>query len=363
MAINSHWFEFTATALFSKDKKHEKTWRIDAIPWSEKNPEAFAGLHNEGKRVLVIFDEGSAVHDLIWETAEGAMTDDNTEIIWATFGNPTRNSGRFRECFRKFKHRWNHRQIDSRTVEGTNKNQLQKWVDDWGENSDFVKVRVRGMFPSSSFKQFISSDLIDPGFGKELSEKSDNFAPVIISVDPAWSGDDELVIAMRQGLKFKILKTMPKNDDDAFVANLVAGFEDEYNADAVFIDLGYGTGIYSVGKVLKRQWMLVNFASKSGNEGCLNKRAEMWFNMREWFKEGGTIPEDQQLYDEITSPETVPRLDGKIHLESKEDMKKRGLPSPNKADSLALTFAYPVTKKKKSNKRQNLSSNPGGWMG
>ncbi len=61
------------------------------------------------------------------------------------FGNPTRNTGRFRECFRKYKHRWKTAQIDSRTVEGTNKQQLQKWVDDYGEDSDFVKT-VRGIF-------------------------------------------------------------------------------------------------------------------------------------------------------------------------------------------------------------------------
>lgn len=123
---------------------HDKRWRADAIPWSEHNTEAFAGLHNERKRIIVVFDEASNIADLVWEVAEGALTDEDTEIIWVAFGNPTRNTGRFRECFRKYKHRWKCAQIDSRTVEGTNKQQLQKWVDDYGEDSDFVKVRVRG---------------------------------------------------------------------------------------------------------------------------------------------------------------------------------------------------------------------------
>jgi hypothetical protein len=124
LSINRHWFRFTTTALYSTDPQHEKTWRVDLIAWSEHNTEAFAGLHNEGKRIVLLFDEASAIADQVWEVAEGALTDANTEIIWAAFGNPTRNTGRFRECFRKFRHRWNTRHVDSRTVDGTNKQQL-----------------------------------------------------------------------------------------------------------------------------------------------------------------------------------------------------------------------------------------------
>jgi hypothetical protein len=101
--------------------------RLHAVELST-TPKAFAGLHNKGKRIVLIFDEASAIADKVWEVAEGALTDEDTEIIWIAFGNPTRNTGRFRECFRRFKHRWICRQIDSRTVEGTNKAQIAKWV-------------------------------------------------------------------------------------------------------------------------------------------------------------------------------------------------------------------------------------------
>ena len=99
MFIAKDFFSLTATALFAKDSAHERTWRIDMVPWSERNTEAFAGLHNKERRILVVFDEASAIPDVIWETTEGALTDANTEIIWCVFGNPTRNTGRFRECF------------------------------------------------------------------------------------------------------------------------------------------------------------------------------------------------------------------------------------------------------------------------
>jgi len=356
LSINKHWFQFTATAIFSTDKDHEKTWRIDMVPWSERNTEAFAGLHNEGKRVILIFDEASAIPDIIWEVAEGALTDENTEIIWAAFGNPTRNTGRFKECFGRFRHRWACSQIDSRTVEGTNKAQINQWEEDYGVDSDFFKVRVRGMFPNASLKQFISIEDVDAAYGKHLREEQYSFAPKIISVDPAWEGDDEIVIGLRQGLYFKILRTFPKNDNDIQVANIVANYEDQEKADAVFIDMGYGTGIVSAGKTIGRNWQLVSFAEKSGDLGCLNKRAEMWKLTRDWLKEGGAIPADPILHADLVGPETISRLDGKLLLESKKDMKRRGLASPNRADALCLTFAHPVSSKYKKHKLEFASN-------
>lgn len=342
LALDSELFDCTATALHSVDPGHEKTWRIDAVPWSDNNTEAFAGLHNAGKRILVIFDEASAISDKVWEVTEGALTDEGTEIVWSVFGNPTVSTGRFRECFRKNRHRWKAWQIDSRTVEGTNKIQLQKWVDDHGEDSDFVKIRVRGIFPVLSAKQFISEADVDAAFGKHLLSTQYDFAPVILTCDPAWEGDDELVIAKRQGLAFSILKVIAKNDNDVWIANLLARLEDEHNADAVFVDGGYGTGIVSAGRSINRSWQLVWFSGAPIDQGCVNKRAEMWKLMRDWLKDGGAIPEDQTLRDDLLSPETVARPDGKLLLEPKEAMKKRGLKSPNRADALALSFAAPV---------------------
>jgi hypothetical protein len=347
MSLTSHWFDVQSTSISSIDKGHEKTWRADFTPWSDQNTEAFAGLHNKGKRIVLIFDEASAISDKVWEVAEGAMTDEDTEILWIAFGNPTRNTGRFRECFRRFRHRWKHRQVDSRTVDGTNKEQIAKWAEDYGEDSDFFKVRVRGLFPSMSARQFIGEEDVNAAYGREVKPDQYSFAPKIISVDPAWEGDDELVIAMRQGLYFKILRVIAKNDNDLAIATLIAQYEDEEQADAVFIDGGYGTGIYSAGQGLGRDWNLVWFAEKSSDQGCLNKRAEMWKLTRDWLKAGGCLPNDPQLRDELQAPETVPRMDGKIQLESKKDMKARGLPSPNRADSLVITFAYPVQKKQR----------------
>jgi len=350
-------FVLTATAIHSVLPDHERTWRIDIIPWSESNPEAFAGLHNQGKRIVIIYDEASAIADKIWEVTEGAMTDEGTQIIWAGFGNPTRNTGRFRECFRKFRHRWATLHVDGRTAKMTNKDKIDQWIADYGINSDFVKVRVLGQFPESSDRQFIPSNLAEDGRTRNLNASQYNFAPIILGVDPAWTGGDETVIYMRQGLRAKKLFSCPKNDNDVYIANVVARFEEELKADAVFIDLGYGTGIYSVGKTLKRNWQLVAFGSASPDPGYANLRSYMWGQGKQWLSEGGAYGDEQQLYDDMIGPETLPRLDGKIALESKQDMKDRSIPSPNYADALFLTFAMPVGKRAADNCNKDKQGN------
>lgn len=347
--IAKHWFVMTATSIYSADKNHEKTWRMDCIPWSENKTESFAGLHNKGRRIIVIFDEASAIPNIIWEVTEGALTDEGTQIIWAVFGNPTRNTGRFKECFNKLRHRWINKRVDSRSVSLTNKQQIQQWIEDYGEDSDFVKIRVSGNFPNAGDRQFIAEDVVKRARGKFLRQEQYNFAPIIIGVDPQWSGADEGVVYLRQGLMSKKLFTYRSIKDDFIIAGHIARLEDEYRADAVFIDLGYGTGIYSAGKQLGRNWRLVGFGEKPNDIGMLNKRAEMWNQMKLWLQDGGAIEDDDIICDELLGPEAYVVATGgnagKVFLESKEDMKKRGIASPNRADALALTFSYPVLSK------------------
>ena len=346
--IAKDWFNYTATSIYSKDPNHEKTWRADLLPWSVEKPEAFAGLHNKDKRVVVLYDEASAIPDVIWEVTEGALTDEDTEIMWFAFGNPTRNTGRFYDCFNTHRNIWNHRQIDSREVKITNKKQIDKWLLVYDEDSDFFRVRVRGVFPRSSDHQFIPSDIVENARGKHLRIEEYNFAAVIIGVDRAWSGD-ETKIYLRQGLMSKKLATFNKNEDDFLVAGHLARYEDEYKADAVFIDFGYGTGLFSAGKQMGREWILVNFGSSPIDNKYVNKRIEMWGLMKEWLGSGGSIPDEQDLVNDLISPEAYEKQTGasagKLILESKDDMRRRGIDSPDDADALGLTFAFPVMNK------------------
>lgn len=345
LSITRHWWVWTATSYYSADADHAANWRADAVTWSEHNTEAFAGAHNAGKRLVILFDEASAIADKVWEVTEGALTDANTEILWFVFGNPTQASGRFRECARRYAHRWQMTYVDARDVPGTNRKLHDKWIADHGIDSDFVKIRVLGRFPSVGVRGLFSEALVSNAFGKGLRPESYEFAPVILTCDPAWTGSNLLVIAKRQGLWFQILAELPRNDNDAVPAELLARFEDEHRADAVLIDLGYGTGIASFGRVWGRTWELVGFGEKASKPGFKNKRAEMYSDTKDWLLAGGVIPAHEGLREQLLAIETVPTPNGDVQIESKEDLKERLGVSPDHLDALVLSFGRPVQKK------------------
>jgi hypothetical protein len=347
-------FTLTATTLSSVDPSHERTWRIDAVAWSEKNVEAFAGLHNQGKRVVLIMDEASAIPDVIWETSEGALTDINTEIIWAAYGNPTRNTGRFRECFGRFRNRWITRQVDSRTAKLTNKAQIIQWIADYGEDSDFVRVRVRGVFPRAGTMQFISSELVEAAAAPDRDVVATVFDPLILGVDVARFGEDSSVLRFRRGRDARTIPPIKlRGVDTMTLAAEIARAYEAHRPDAIFVDEGgVGGGVVDRCRMLRLPVVGIQFGGKadnsqesaSGSVVYLNKRAEMWGLMRDWLT-GAMIDDDPDLKADLTGVEYGYRmLEGRdaIQLERKEDMRRRGLASPDNADALCLCFAYPV---------------------
>ena len=345
------WFHITATSMYAKDITREKTWRADAIPWNANNPEAFAGLHNQGRRILVVFDEASQIHDAIWNTTDGIMSDEDTQVIWAAFGNPTRGSGRFREAFGSLKHRWRQRQIDSRTVSVSDKEQLNQWVEDYGEDSDYVRVNVRGMFPRVGDMQFISNEVAASARKREVMVPL--VEPLIMGVDVARFGDDETVICFRKGRDARSVPWIRLRGQDTMqVAAKAAESFKMYKVDAVFVDGGgVGGGVVDRLRQLGVPVREVQFGGKPDRMALdvdaaryANKRAEMWGLMKEWLP-GGGIPDWQDLEQQLAGVLYGYRKDLEIQLEKKEDMKKRGESSPDLADALALTFAYTVLPK------------------
>lgn len=338
-AINKHWFKQTGTHFYQVD--FPDTWFVAATPWVKEKPEAFAGLH--AKHVLVIYDEASAIPDVIWETTEGAMT--TPGAMWFAFGNPTRNTGKFRECWGRNRHRWKTRKVDSRTAKMANPKQIQQWLDDYGEDSDFFRIRVKGDFPSASTYQLIPMDVVEAAAARVMAHDVIAGMPKIWGLDIARYGDDLTVLVERQGRAARILH-IARHRDLMSIANWVAHQWRQDGPAAVFIDDG-GVGGGVTDRLLELGFspIPVNFASRARDpDNYANIRAQMWFEMAEWLKTA-SIPDDQRLRDDLIGPEYGYTAGGdKRQLESKEDMKERGLASPDYADALALTFAMPVNR-------------------
>lgn len=363
LLICKHWFTLTATSLFSADPKYRQTWRFDLIPWSKSNPDAFAGLHNAGKRIIVIFDEASQIWDRIWEVIEGALTDKDTQILWFAFGNPTLNNGRFHDCFYRDRNYWNTRQIDSRNVSLTNKAQIDKWIEQYGIDSDFIKVRVRGVFPSASSNQLISTETVREAAEREAVR--DDKQALLLMVDVARFGDDESVCRFRRGRDargFPVKKF--RKIDTVTLAREVAKLIDEYHPDAVFIDGGgVGGGVVDNLRSWGYEIIEVNFSEVSSldePERFVNKRAEMYYQLNEWLKAGGCIDDDVNLHNDLTAIQYFYKGE-KLQLMSKEDMKKTGLPSPDDSDALAMSFYKHIHKERPELKQAFFKSQTYDW--
>jgi hypothetical protein len=334
LSINKDWFVWTATKFYAKE--HPETWFAAATPWSEEHPEAVSGTHE--KDVLVLMDEASGISDVIWEYIDPAMT--TPGAVWIAFGNPTRNNGRFFECFNKFKHRWVTRQIDSRNCKKADKATIRNWIEDYGEDSDYVRVRVKGQFPRASDRQFISSDIVNRAVKYEA--KGWESQPKLMGVDVARFGDDQSVILIRQGRKIPSIRRF-REMEVSKLATLVVEAANEEKPSAIFIDsVGIGAGVVDMVRRLGVDCIEVNAGSADCHPKYRNKRAEMWAEMRQWLKLGAEIPDDKELIQDLTGPEYDYTNTQRLYLERKVDMKKRGLSSPDVADALALTFSYPI---------------------
>lgn len=347
--ITGHWFDVTTGkgAMRMVHREAPESWRCDAQTCREENSESFAGLHAASSTPFYIFDEASAVPDAIWEVAEGGMTDG--EPMWFAFGNPTRNTGKFFECFGRQRHRWVTRQIDSRAVQITNKATIDEWVQDYGEDSDFVRVRVRGVFPRASTLQFIPRDLVDDAMRRPLPDERQVGRACAVGVDVARFGGDQSVIRTRIGRDARSVAVKRFRELDTMqLASRVAEHVGELRLiglrPVVFVDGGgVGGGVVDRLRQLRYDVVEVQFGGKADDpRKYANKRAEMWGRVKDWLAIG-VLPTDELLAADLTGVEYGFTPGDQILLERKESMRQRGLASPDDADALALTFAQPVS--------------------
>jgi len=348
--IAKHLFKLSPTALYSADRDRERTWRIDMVPWSERNTEAFAGLHNQGRRILVLFDEASAIPDIIWEVAEGALTDRDTQIIWCVFGNPTRNTGRFKACFDPGSP-WKTTRVDNRTVSFTNKDQIARWIAAYGAESDFVKIRILGEFPSQGEMEFFVASEIDAAMAREPEE---SFGALALGVDVARFGSNFSVIFPRRGRDARtIARRRYQGLSTVDLALKIQDASRDLRADGILIDGGgIGGGVVDQVRHLQLHCFDIQFGGRPNpsaewntlGEVYANKRAEMYGSLRSWIR-AGALPNDPELRRQLLSITYTFNNKDAIILTSKEVMMREGKDSPDDVDALALTFAMPLEPK------------------
>ena len=313
------------------------------------NPDAMRGLYFDG----VVLDEVADMKPSVWgEIIRPALSDRNG---WACFIGTPKGINLFYELFT----------LGQRTAGwGT---QIYR-ADETGIIPESELEDARSVMSENQYRQeflcdfsasvdnvLITIDLVSKAAARALFERDVRFAPKIIGVDVARFGDDRSVICKRQGLWCKPLRVIDNLDNMTF-AGIVAYEIDNFNPDAVFIDAGRGEGVIDRLRQLGYKVMEINFGSQAQDSArYANKRSEMWDKVREWLENGGTIPNDTQLKTELSSPTYSFDAKGRKVLEAKEKLKERGLRSPDMADALALTFAFPVQAAANERLRHNMT--------
>jgi hypothetical protein len=342
-------FELGATALVSTDPAHAMTWRVDLVAWTEARPTSFAGLHNAGRRLVVVVDEASGVPDVIFQTLEGTGTDANSELIFLMLGNPLSPSGYFFDAFNKFSGGWSTRHIDSREISFTSKPHLERIAAQYGEGSDYFKMRVTGHFPSVGASQFLSPALVQMAMERPLVRPAGD--PLVLGVDCARYGPDNSVLFPRRGLDARSIPYESYNGlSIPQLEEKVIMFVNRHpDVMQVHVD-GGGLGAGVVDHLRLRLSIPVIDVVGSGkpDQGMIgggryaNKRAESYAILKGALETGLCLPNDRELFAELTCFEYLFDRRGDILLESKMDLRKRNLDSPDRGDALALTFAAQV---------------------
>lgn len=344
LCVTAHWFEINSQIMFRKGAR--ASWFCAPQSCAEENSEAFAGQHEKSSSSFYLFDEASAIPPKIWDVAEGGLTDGEPFLVAA--GNPTRNTGKFHEAvFGSRRDRWVGHVIDSRTCKFANKALIAEWAEDYGEDSDFFKVRVRGLPPSADEAQYIDLERIQGAQHRDVYGLADD--PLVAGVDVSGGGSAWTVCRFRKGLDARSRAPIRISGEKSRDRNHIVDVLAERLSDtsdpiaAMFIDTAFGAAVVERLRMLgHKQVVEVNFGAESPDPTCANMRAFMWKKGKDWLPKGAIPKDDHRLATDFQAPGYHLNKKNKLVLESKESMQKRGVASPDDGDGHMLTFAQQV---------------------
>ena len=304
-----------------------------------ENPEALQGAHS--KFVLLVADEASGVAEQVFEAAAGSMSGESAVTV--LLGNPTRTSGLFFDSHNRSKDQWWTRKVSAHDSPRVSESFIEEMEARYGPESNAFRIRVLGEFPRSDDDTVIALDLVESAQNRDIEVSADS--PIIWGVDVSRFGQDLSVLCRRQGRKVEALKTWRQLDLMQLTGAIVAEYESQLprtQPSQICVDsIGVGGGVVDRLIELGLPAIGINTAESPSTKGTyLNLRAELWWQIKAWLElRDCQMPKDDLLLAELVSPKYKFTSSGKLQLESKDDMRKRGLASPDRADALALTFA------------------------
>lgn len=327
---------------------------------SKDNPEALQGFHEDN--LLFLFDEASGIPDVVFEVGMGALSTDGAKVVMT--GNPTRTAGMFYDTHHRMRDRYHTMHVSCLDVP-----EAQGHIDDviakYGKNSNAWRVRVLGEFPTASDETVIPLELVLSAVNRDVRPL--DYLPVW-GVDVARFGDDRTALAKRQA---NILLEPVKSWRNLDVLQVAGKIQQEYEetdldrrpSDIMIDAIGIGAGVYDVAKSLRLPVRAVNVGeAPSSRDNCMRLRDELWFKGREWFLERQcSIPQDDGLISELTNVTYTFTVTGKFVVERKEEMKKRGMVSPDLADAFLLTFGCGLKRKIDEHRRHRRSTPKSNW--
>ena len=359
--FNDLFFEKFGTSIKAKDAKLSEVWRLDTVTWSEQSPASISGLHNKGGCVMYIFEEAPGIPAVIWDYTRGAFTETETIKIFLAFGNSDDPESKFEQNMTS--PLWHARRIDTRELSHVDK----KFVADillecnGNEDHDEFRVRVRGMPRKTSKDSIIALESVQAAIARRIGFDKDSVRhlPVILTCDPAWTGGDETCIWYRQGHYYCLLEKYKldkaQGQDHMFTYLRLCEWERKLGADAVFIDQGEGTAIYTLANNAGKLWELVSFSSsptdtpETKDSQYANIRAQMYYESNKKLMSGGAVI-DSINEDWIGMIEKQlcwtkggrHKVTNKKLAEPKLDIKQRVGQSPDVADGFVLCEYRPV---------------------
>jgi hypothetical protein len=359
LCLTAPWFDVMETGIYAKGVDAlgvplSATWKVQMQSCKKQNAQAFAGQHAKRSTSWYWFDEASEVDDAVWVVAYNGLLDG--EPMMFALGQMVRNTGEFHNvCFGKGAARWNHRRVDSRTSRFPNPAMIAQQIEDYGIDSDFVRVRILGYPPNADELQYIDKGRIDQARARTLVPLQDD--PLVAGFDVSGGGKAWNVIRFRRGLcgnplgsdgkPLLAIRIPGEKDPDrsqriALCAELLTDRRPGHHLAALFIDSAFGAAIasrlHALGHTNVHE---ISFGGDSPDPHDANQRAFMYRKAKEHCLLG-SLPDDDHVCGQLALPGYHINTSGKLVIESKAEMAARGVASPDDADAFVLTFARSV---------------------